>query len=147
MSYLLDTCVLSEWRKPEPDQGVTEWFESARPRELFLSVITIGEIRRGIAKLELRGEHRRAADIESWLASTTELFGDRLAPVTVAVADEWGGSDARATVPTADGLIAATAKVHGWTVVTRNTKDFEPTGARLLNPFSGGGVSAAGGGR
>lgn len=142
MSYLLDTCVLSEWRKREPDRGVVEWFEAATPHELYLSVITVGEIRRGITRLQHRGEHRRVADLESWLASTVARFVDRLAPVTEAVAQEWGA--AAGSVPTADGLIAATARVHGWTVVTRNTKDFEPTGARLLNPFSDAGAAGAG---
>lgn len=136
MTYVLDTNVLSEWRKPVPNAGVVEWFEAVGPSRLFLSVITVGEIRRGIAKLELRGEYRKAAAIESWLASTKELFVDRLVPITVAIAEEWGGYGARAQVPTADGLIAATARVYGWTVVTRNVKDFEPTGARLLNPFA-----------
>lgn len=136
MSYLLDTSVLSEWRKAVPNRGVAAWFDSAPARELFLSVITIGEIRRGIAKLQLRHDYRQAATYESWLASTKALFADRLVPVTADIAEEWGSSDARGRVPTADGLIGATAKVHGWTVVTRNTKDFEPTGVRLLNPFS-----------
>ncbi len=105
--------------------------------ELFLSVITIGEIRRGIAKLQSRNDHRQAAAYESWLASAQGLFADRLVAVSVEAAEEWGHSGAHHPGSMADGLIAATAKVRGWTVVTRNVKDFEATGVRLLNPFTG----------
>jgi toxin FitB len=137
VSYLLDTNVLSEWRKPMPDPGVAEFFGVVSPDELYLSVVTVGEIRRGVARLHLCNDHRKAAAIESWLTSTKTLFADRLVPITAAIAEEWGSCGAAYPVPTADGLIAATARVHGWTVVTRNVKDFEPTGARLLNPFTG----------
>lgn len=136
MSYLLDTNVLSEWRKPIPDPGVAEWLATTPMDELFVSVITIGEIRRGIAKLQLRNDHRQAAVYESWLADTKGLFADRLVPVSVEAAEEWGHIDADRPVPMADGLIAAIAKVRGWTVVTRNVKDFDATGVRLLNPFT-----------
>jgi len=137
VSYLLDTNVLAEWRKARPDPGVVDWFASAPVDELFVSVITIGEIRRGIAKLQLRRDYRQAAAYESWLASTKELFGDRLVPLSVDAAEEWGRSDAAGPAAMAGGLIAATAKVRNWTVVTRNVKDFESTGVRLLNPFRG----------
>jgi len=136
VSYLLDTNVVSEWRKPVPNRGVIEWFETVEPTELFLSVVTVGEIRRSIAKLRARRQHRKAAAIESWLAATKDQFADRLAPITAEVAEEWGNCGARVPVPMADGLIGATARVHGWTVVTRNTKDFQATGARPLNPFT-----------
>jgi predicted nucleic acid-binding protein len=137
VSYLLDTNVLSEWRKAGPDPGVTEWLAGTAVDELFLSVVTIGEIRRGIAKLQLRHDHRQAAAYESWLASAKGLFADRLVPISVEAAEEWGHSDAYRPGSMADGLIAATAKVRGWTVVTRNVKDFDATGVRLLNPFTG----------
>jgi predicted nucleic acid-binding protein len=136
VSYLLDANVLSEWRKPAPNPGVVEWFGDTAANELYLSVVTVGEIRRGIAKLQLRNDHRQATVYESWLATTKRQFADRLATITAEVAEEWGHSTARYSVPTADGLIAATAKVHGWTLVTRNVKDFQPTGVRLLNPFT-----------
>lgn len=137
MSYLLDTNVLSEWRKPIPDPGVAEWLAAAVVDDLFVSVITIGEIRRGIVKLQLRNDHRQAAAYESWLVATKELFADRLVPVSIEAAEEWGYMVADRPVPMADGLIAATAKVRGWTVVTRNVKDFDSTGVRLINPFTG----------
>ncbi len=137
MSYLLDTTVLSEWRKPIPDPGLAEWLVATAVDELFVSVITIGEIRRGIATLQLRHDHRQAAAYESWLAGVKGLFADRLVPVSVEAAEEWGHFDADRPVSMADGLIAATAKVRGWTVVTRNIKNFDATGVRLLNPFTG----------
>jgi toxin FitB len=137
VSYLLDTNVLSEWSKPRPDPGVIEWLDTAKPDELYLSVVTIGEVCRGIAMLQLRGAHRKAAAIESWLAATGELFADRVVPVSARIAREWGAIAAAHTIPMADGLIGATARVHGWTVVTRNAKDIEPTGARVLNPYTG----------
>ncbi|MGH3764677.1 MAG: type II toxin-antitoxin system VapC family toxin [Pseudonocardiaceae bacterium] len=137
MTYLLDTNVVSEWRKPIPDPGVAEWLARAAEDDLFISVITIGEIHRGIVKLHLRNDHRQAAVYESWLADTKELFTDRLVPVSLEAAEEWGRSVADRPVSMADGLIAATAKVRGWTVVTRNVKDFDATGVPLLNPFTG----------
>jgi len=136
VSHLLDTNVLSEWRKPQPNPGVVEWLAGIVEDELFISVITIGEIRRGIAKLQLRNDHRQAAAYESWLADTKGAFADRLVPISVDVAEEWGRIHADHPVSMADGLIAATAKMHGWTVVTRNVKDFGATGVRLVNPFT-----------
>lgn len=137
MTYLIDTNVLSEWRKPAPNPGVVDWFARVHADDLHISVVTIGEIRRGISKLQGRAAHRQAALYESWLAATKDTFGDRVVPIDTDIAEEWGHGGAVHTTPMADGLIAATAKVRGWTVVTRNVKDFEPTGVRLLNPFSG----------
>ncbi len=90
-------------------------------------MVTIGEIQRGIALLQRRGDHRQAARYEAWLAATKSGFAE---------AEEWGQLDARDPVSMADGLIAATARVRGWTVVTRNVKHFESTGVRTLNPFA-----------
>jgi predicted nucleic acid-binding protein len=136
MSYLIDTNVLSELRKTAPDSGVVDWFSRVHAHDVHISVVTIGEIRRGIAKLQSRGAHRLAATYESWLAATKEQFAERVIPIDVDVAEEWGHSGAHHPTPAADALIAATAKVHGWTVITRNVKDFEPTGVRLVNPFA-----------
>lgn len=138
MSYVLDTNVLSEWRRPSPDRGIVEWFASVPAEDLYLSVVTIGEIQRGIALLQRRGEHQQAARYEAWFAATKSGFADRLLPIGVAEAEEWGQLDARDPVSMADGLIAATARVRGWTVVTRNVKHFESTGVRILNPFRRG---------
>lgn len=135
MSYLLDTNVVSEQRRPVPDPGVVAWLAQTVDEELHVSVVTIGEIRRGITRLQLRNDHRQAAAYERWLSTTRRLFADRVVAITADVAERWGSRDASRPVPTADGLIAATAEVNGWTLVTRNTKDFEHAGVRLLNPF------------
>lgn len=136
MSYLLDTNTLSEWRKQAPNPGVVEWFGAVDEDQLHISVVTIGEIRRGISLLELRNDDQQAAKYETWLDKTKRRFAERLVPVNAEIAEEWGHTDASNRAPTADGLIAATAKVHHWTLVTRNVKDLERTGVRLLNPFT-----------
>lgn len=136
MSYLLDTNVLSETRRRRRNPGVTEWLSHTPVDRLRVSVLTIGELDRGIKRLAGRGEPRRAAELAEWLADVAEEFGDRIVPVTLAVAREWGTLASGRRIPAVDGLIAATARVHDWTVITRNVKDFAPTGARVLNPFS-----------
>ncbi|MGH3567063.1 MAG: type II toxin-antitoxin system VapC family toxin [Pseudonocardia sp.] len=137
MIYLLDTNVLSEQRRPTPDPGVEAWLGQMTTEELRVSVVTIGEIRRGITRLELRNDHRQAAFYETWFDATKRLFADCIVPITAEVAEKWGERDARRSIPTAGGLIGATAEIHGWTMVTRNTKDFRHTGVRLLDPFTG----------
>lgn len=134
MTYLLDTNVLSEVRKPSPHDAVTRWFASVRSADLFLSVLVIGEIRRGIEQLRPR-DGSQAHAYELWLDQLKDEFRDRLLPVTESVADEWGRLNAARTRPALDGLIAATAKMAGLTLVTRNVRDFADTGIRLLNPF------------
>jgi predicted nucleic acid-binding protein len=134
MSYLLGTNVLSEVRRPRPDPGVVAWFESVRADELYLSVMVVGEVRHGIERLARRNPGR--ADVfEKWLIDLQELYGQRVMPVTAPIAELWGRLTARDPLPVADGLTAATALVHGWTFVTRNTADVIRTGVRLVNPF------------
>jgi predicted nucleic acid-binding protein len=135
MTYLLDTNVLSEWRKNPPNSGVQDWFSRVHLDDVFLSVVTIGEIRRGIAKLRKRNDHRQAMMYESWLTTVKSRFSDRLVPVTLDVAEAWGQIDSGQPLQVPDALIAATVQAHGWTLVTRNAKDFEHTGMRVLNPF------------
>jgi predicted nucleic acid-binding protein len=135
MTYLLDTNMLSEWRKLSPDPGVEAWFSRIHLDDVFLSVVTVGEIRRGITKLYRRNDHRQAQLLESWLTTVRDRFIDRVVPVTVDIAEEWGRIDAANPLQVPDALIAATAQVHDWTLVTRNVKDFEHTGVRVLNPF------------
>jgi hypothetical protein len=136
LTFLLDTNVLSETRKVRRDAGVTRWIRNTPPERVHLSVITVGEIVRGITKLRKRRDHRQVELFEVWLGDVIDTFGGRIVPVTVDVATGWGALSGR-TISDPDALIAATAKVHGWTVVTRNVKDFEPTGVACLNPFSG----------
>lgn len=136
MIYLLDTNVISEHRKAAPDRGLQAWLAEMTPDDLRLSVITLGEIRRGIRKLELRNDHRQAEVYERWFDETRRQFADRIVAVDVAAAESWGHHVAARPTPTADALIGATAQTNGWTLVTRNAKDFEHTGVQLLNPFT-----------
>jgi predicted nucleic acid-binding protein len=134
VSYLLDTNVVSEVRRQRPDPGVMQWFDSVRADQLYLSVMVVGEIRHGIERLARR-DPGRAGGFEKWLIDLQELYGDRVVPVTAAIAEVWGRLIAGDPLPVADGLMAATALVHGWTFVTRNTADVVQTGVRLVNPF------------
>lgn len=136
MIYLIDTNILSEQRKQRPDDGVVAWLERTAPADLRLSVITVGEVRRGITRLRLRRDLVQADRYERWLGQTLNDFGDRLVPITEPAAQRWGDLDARRPTPVADGLIGATAAAYGWTLVTRNTKDFDHIGVPLLNPFT-----------
>ena len=136
MTFLLDTNILSETKKRAQNAGVKEWLSGIPAEKLHLSVLTIGEIGSGITQKRERGDHRQAASFESWLDDIIAAFGSRIVPVTVEIAREWGAQSRRRPMSAADGLIAATAQVHGWTLVTRNVKDFEHTEVRLLNPFT-----------
>jgi toxin FitB len=136
MTYLIDTNVVSEWRKTSPNPGVDAWASRVHREDLFMSVISIGEIRRGIALLQHRNNYVQATSIELWLGKLRRQFAGRVVPVSDEIAEEWGEIDASCKVAAPDALIAATAKVRGWTVVTRNVKDFEPTGVRVVNPFT-----------
>jgi predicted nucleic acid-binding protein len=135
VTYLLDTNVLSELRKRQPAAGVTRWIAATPPWQLHVSVLTLGEIERGIARIRGRGDHEQAVALEGWLRDLVPGFADRILPVTLSVASAWGGQQHEQPLPVIDGLIAATAKVNGLTVVTRNAKDFERSGVQVLNPF------------
>ncbi|MGH3964075.1 MAG: type II toxin-antitoxin system VapC family toxin [Pseudonocardiaceae bacterium] len=134
MSFLLDTNVVSELRKRTPDAGVAAWFDSVDSRQLYLSVLTVGEIRQGICRLQRR-DPVQAAVFDQWLAGLLRGYSDCVVPVTAEVAEEWGRLNVPDPVPVVDGLLAATAKVHDWTLVTRNISHVATTGARLHNPF------------
>jgi hypothetical protein len=136
VTYLLDTNVLSEARKRQPAVGVTSWIAATPSGQLYVSVLTLGEIAHGIARIQSRGDHHQAAALERWLRDIETGFGDRILPVTRPVAAAWGRRPAAQPLPVIDGLIAATAWVHGMTVVTRNIKDFELAGVQVLNPFA-----------
>lgn len=140
MSHLLDTNVLSETRKKQPDPGVLTWLSKVRASELFVSVLSIGEIRYGIERLARR-DAVQAEALGRWLDQLTAAYGDRIVPVTMEIAHEWARLSVPDRLPVVDGLLAATALVNGWTLVTRNTADVESTGVRLLNPFSTAQVS------
>lgn len=134
MRYLLDTNVLSEVRKPQGDERVLAWISSVPAEDLYLSVLVIGEIRRGVERLRRR-DPSGARAYEVWLDTVQRNYAERIVSVDVEAAEEWGRMNVPDPVPIADGLMAATAKVHGMTFVTRNTRDVERTGVGLLNPF------------
>ncbi|HYU79290.1 MAG TPA: type II toxin-antitoxin system VapC family toxin [Vicinamibacterales bacterium] len=137
MSYLLDSNVVSELRKrARADPRVRQWFAGVDDAELFLSVLTLGEIRRGIESIQRR-DRPRALPINRWFHALVTGYDARILVVDQKVAEEWGRMNAVATLPAVDSLLAATARVHGLTLVTRNTKDVARTGVPCLNPFAG----------
>jgi predicted nucleic acid-binding protein len=111
-----------------------QWLSTIPSRYLYLSVLVVGEIRRGIELLRRR-DSAQATVLEAWLIQLQYDYVDRMLPVTTEVAEEWARITVPNPVPVIDGLIAATAKVHGMTLVTQNTADFSRTGVRLFNPF------------
>jgi toxin FitB len=135
VTYLLDTNILSETRKRQAATGVTDWIAATSPELLHVSVLTLGEIERGIVRIRGRGDHDQAVGLERWLREVELGFADRILPVTLPVAAAWGRQQHSQPLPVIDGLIAATAKVNGLTVVTRNAKDFERSGVQVVNPF------------
>jgi predicted nucleic acid-binding protein len=136
MSYLLDTCVLSELRKPKAHPGVVAWLAGIQPDEAFLSVLTLGEIRRGI-ELRRAKDQAAARSLERWLLGLETHYADRILSITSVIADRWGRLSLAQPLPVTDGLIAATALEHKLTIVTRNTDDFTRAGVSLLDPFTG----------
>jgi toxin FitB len=138
--FLLDTNVISELVKPKPEPKVTTWIDSIDENLLHLSVLTIGEIRKGIASLR---DASRRVTLEAWLDSELILrFAERILPIDRAVAERWGRLAAEAVVaksplPVIDGLLAATALDQNLTLVTRNTKDIAVTRVPVFNPWNG----------
>ena len=133
--FLLDTVIISELRKRQADRGVLGWVSVQQESQLYLSVVTLGEIERGIEKRR-KADPVFADELAAWLESLVHLYADRILPVTPSVARRWGRLSAQIGHESADLLIAATALSHGLTVVTRNTAHFAPTGVGLINPFS-----------
>ncbi len=136
MSYLIDTNVLSELRRKAPDPGVVGWFTRRPPSTLFLSVLTLGEIRKGI---EGASDAQRRQVLTDWLETDLPLFfTGRVLSVDSSVSDRWGrmvGAAGR-PLPAIDSLLAATAMVHDLVLVTRNTKDFAGLSVQLFNPWA-----------
>jgi toxin FitB len=136
LSYLIDTNVISELRKADrADRNVAAWFAGLADEEVFLSALTLGEIRRGLESIRRR-DPKAAAALESWLGRVADQHRDRILPVDRVIAEEWGRMNVPDPLPVVDGLLAATAKVVGLTLATRNTADVERTGVSCLNPFS-----------
>lgn len=132
--YLIDTVVLSELRKPQRDARLAAWVARQRTTDLFVSVVTIGEIERGIAQ-QRATDPDFAAALATWLDRMLALYGERVLPLDLQIARRWGQLSAALGNDSADLMISATALEHGLTVVTRNVSDFEPTGVATFNPF------------
>jgi predicted nucleic acid-binding protein len=138
LSYLIDTNVISEIRKAARcDPFVSAWYTSVADDELFLSTLVLGEIRKGIERARTRNA-QQAETLERWLHQVESAFGSRVLGIDNAVSDEWGRMSAIRTIPVIDGLLAATAKCNGLTLVTRNERDVAGLGASVFNPFRGG---------
>jgi toxin FitB len=135
LSYLIDTNVLSELKRKEPQPSVASWVANRSPSLLYLSVLTLGEIRKGIEALS---DSTRKRDLTDWLETDLlNFFSGRILSVDTQVADRWGQIVASAgrPLPAIDSLIAATAIEHGLCLVTRNSKDFQYPGLEIINPW------------
>ena len=135
MSYLIDTNVLSELRRRKPDPGVVAWFEERPATTLYISVLTLGEIRKGIEAL---GNSNRKLKLLDWLETgLPAFFSGRILPIDTEVADRWGRLLAAAgrPLPAIDSLLAATALTHGFALVTRNVNDFPHPDLQIINPW------------
>lgn len=135
MSFLIDTNVISEVRKgARCDPAVARWWTDVPEDRIWLSVLVLGEIRKGI-ELARRRDPVKAGRLEDWLGAVNSGFGDRVLPVDAAVAEEWGRINGIRSVPVIDALLAATAKVNDLTLVTRNAADMAGLDVAVLNPF------------
>lgn len=137
MKVLLDTCTVAEVRKPKPDEAVVEAIRAIPDEHLFLSVLTVGEIAKGIGLL---AAGKKRTELTSWLAGLERQFSERILPIDAETGRTWGELTARAAktghvLAAVDGLIAATALRHGLRVMTRNERDFQATGVGVLNPW------------
>lgn len=135
VAYLLDTNVISEFRKEDKcNRGVRKWRNSVAHEETFLSVIVMGELRYGIEKLRLR-DRAGARRLDAWFSGIKAAYGDQIFDVTSEVCHLWGANPLLWPLQTADALIAATAMQHNLTLVTRNDRDFQRCGVDFINPF------------
>jgi hypothetical protein len=134
--YLIDTDVISELRKGKrADPSVTSWFDEVAEEDVYLSVLTLGEIRKGIESIRRR-DPEAGGMLESWLSRVFEAHRDRILSIDRSIAEEWGRMNVPDPLPVVDGLLAATAKVTGLTIATHNSDDFERSGVSFVDPFS-----------
>jgi toxin FitB len=138
LNYLLDTCVISELVKPNPNEKVIDWLSGTSTERLFLSVVTIGEIRKGLTKLP---ESKKKNQLTNWLNILLENYQDRIYPINLTVAENWGVIQGKAEnkgtpLASVDSLIAAVAYTYNLIIVTRNESDFVASNVPILNPWS-----------
>ena len=136
--FLLDTCALTELMRPSPNPGVEAWFEQTPESRMYVSVLAIAELYRGI---ELLPASRRRSELEAKIAEFIDRFGERMLPFDLHDAARWGRLDAQSssngrTPPMTDGMLAAVALERHLSIVTRNTRDFDGSGAPTVNPWS-----------
>ena len=134
MTYLLDTSVVCELRKRQPDAHVLAWYGGIASAELFISVLTIGEIRLGIERLR-RKDATQADLLEQWLRGLQVTYADHIVDVDTGIADQWGRLNVPDPLPVINSLLAASARTREWTLVTRNTADLARCGIPVVNPF------------
>ena len=132
MSFLLDTNVVSETRRRNPEPAVLVWLQACDPDDLYISVLTIGELTKGIARRRRR-DPEAAASLAHWLRGIETLFSDRVIPIDATVATIWGDLNAERPLPVIDSLLAATALARGFTLVTRNVRDVASTGVPVID--------------
>ena len=138
MNYLLDTCIVSELVKPDPNQKVIDWLSGTLNERLFLSVVTIGEIRKGLTKLPAS---KKKNQLTNWLNTLLENYQDRIYSINLTVAENWGVIQGRAEnkgtpLASVDSLIAAVAYTYNLIIVTRNENDFVASHVPIFNPWS-----------
>ena len=134
MRYLLDTNVVSELRRKAPDANVVAWFRRNDPATLHISVLTLGEIVKGVESLSRR-DPVAGRSLNEWLDGLRRHYADRLIGIDAAVAEAWGRLSAVRPLPVIDALLAATASAHGMTLITRNRRDIAGTGVVAISPW------------
>ncbi len=134
MSFLLDTDILSAIRRKQRDQNLEKWLHSIKSLDVYISVITIGEVERGITQ-QRRNNPEFAEDLQRWLDTILHRYQQRILPLSVNIAQRWGRLSGELGHNSADLMIAATALEHNLIVATRNTRHFEPTQVGLINPY------------
>lgn len=134
MPYLLDTDILSAIRRKQRDPNLEKWLHSIQSADVYLSVVTLGEVERGNSQ-QRRNNPEFAEDLERWLDTILLKYEQRILPLSVSIARRWGKLSGELGHTSADLMIAATALEHNLTVATRNTRHFEPTQVSLINPY------------
>ena len=139
MRFLIDTCVVSEWKRRQPNESVLAWLDTLADDQIAFSILTIGELSKGILRLP---KGRRRDELQEWLQDLRDIYTANILPVSFREVEAWAAICAEAsrsgkTVSAIDGLLAGTARAHRLTVATRNVTDFLPSGVPLFDPWTG----------